>query len=142
MSRIVDETPIDEVETDGTVVNDDSLSVDVLVCGLCHKGFHFVEEFQEHKQKPGSCKKISAYRIQNTKVENKSPDTYGFLLWKNSIAKNKESQKMYKLWCCLPERVKDSWMQAAKIINTNDELAKSIPNKVSIRIKEYAWRTK
>jgi len=39
---------------------------------------------------------------------------------------------MYKLWCCLPERVKESWIQAAKIINSYDELAKSIPNKVSL----------
>lgn len=42
-------------------------TVDVLVCGSCHVGFHFVEEFQEHKI-GGSCKKISAFRDQNTTV--------------------------------------------------------------------------
>lgn len=41
-------------------------NVDVLVCGLCHIGFHFVEEFQEHKN--GECKKVSAFRDQNTSV--------------------------------------------------------------------------
>lgn len=24
-------------------------TLDVLVCGLCHSAFHFVEEFKEHK---------------------------------------------------------------------------------------------
>lgn len=42
-------------------------NVDVLVCGLCHIGFHFVEEFQEHKI-DGSCKKVSSFRDQNTPV--------------------------------------------------------------------------
>lgn len=42
-------------------------NVDVLVCGLCHVGFHFVEEFQEHKV-GGTCKKISAFRDQNSAV--------------------------------------------------------------------------
>lgn len=42
-------------------------NVDVLVCGLCHVGFHFVEEFQEHKNS-GACKKVSAFRDQNTTV--------------------------------------------------------------------------
>lgn len=41
-------------------------NVDVLVCGLCHIGFHFVEEFQEHKDE--GCKKVSAFRDQNTSV--------------------------------------------------------------------------
>lgn len=41
-------------------------NVDVLVCGLCHIGFHFVEEFQEHKD--GRCNKISSYRDQNSTV--------------------------------------------------------------------------
>lgn len=41
--------------------------VDVLVCGLCHIGFHFVEEFQEHKV-GDACKKVSAFRDQNTTV--------------------------------------------------------------------------
>lgn len=38
-------------------------NVDVLVCGLCHIGFHFVEEFQEHKD--GGCNKVSAFRVQH-----------------------------------------------------------------------------
>lgn len=39
----------------------------MLVCGLCHVGFHFVEEFQDHKN-GGSCKKVSAFRDQNNSV--------------------------------------------------------------------------
>lgn len=36
------------------------------------------------------------------------------------------------MWCMLPEGVKESWIEAGKIINTCDELAKSIPDKVSL----------
>jgi len=50
-----------------TVIKKELANVDVLVCGMCHVGFHFVEEFQEHKI-GGSCKKISAFREQNTTV--------------------------------------------------------------------------
>lgn len=42
-------------------------NVDVLVCGLCHIGFHFVEEFQEHKL-GGLCKKQSEFRDRNKTV--------------------------------------------------------------------------
>jgi len=49
------------------VVKKELTSVDVLVCGLCHIGFHFVEEFQEHKL-GGECKKVSAFREQKEKV--------------------------------------------------------------------------
>lgn len=34
------------------------------------------------------------------------------------------------MWCMLPESVKSCWIEAGKTINTYDELAKSIPNKV------------
>lgn len=39
---------------------------------------------------------------------------------------------MYKLWGYLPVKVKYNWIQAAKIINTFDELAKTIPDKVNL----------
>ncbi|XP_026806564.1 uncharacterized protein LOC113549452 isoform X3 [Rhopalosiphum maidis] len=133
MSTEVDEalaTKVDEVETDGSAVKQELTNVDVLVCGLCHIGFHFVEEFQDHKL--GGCKKISAFRDQNTS-DNK-PQILGFLLWKNSqtkqIAENQEAWKVYQMWCVLPESVKNCWIQAGKTINTYDELAKTIPNKV------------
>jgi len=35
------------------------------------------------------------------------------------------------MWCLLPENVKNSWVEAGKTINYYDELAKTIPNKVS-----------
>lgn len=34
------------------------------------------------------------------------------------------------MWCTLPESVKDCWIEAGKTINTYDEFAKNIPNKV------------
>lgn len=36
------------------------------------------------------------------------------------------------MWSVLPESVRNCWIEAGKTINTCDELAKSIPNKVSI----------
>ncbi|VVC32099.1 Hypothetical protein CINCED_3A005401 [Cinara cedri] len=134
MSQEVDEaivTKVNEAETDGNALKQELTNVDVLICGLCHIGFHFVEEFQEHKI-DGSCKKVSAFRDQNT-MDNK-PQIVGFLLWKNSqakpIAENPEEWKVYQMWCLLPENVKNSWIEAGKTINTYDEFAKTIPNKV------------
>lgn len=49
------------------VIKQELTNVDVLVCGLCHVGFHFVEEFQDHKL-GGTCKKISSFRDQNNTV--------------------------------------------------------------------------
>jgi len=48
------------------------------------------------------------------------------------IAENQEAWKVYQMWCVLPESVKNCWIEAGKTINTYDELAKSIPNKVCI----------
>ncbi|XP_050439895.1 uncharacterized protein LOC126845274 isoform X2 [Adelges cooleyi] len=134
MSQEVDEpivTKIEESETDGTAIKQELSNVDVLVCGVCHVGFHFVEEFQDHKVN-GTCKKVSAFRDQNTS-DNK-PQILGFLLWKNSqtktIAENQEAWKVYQMWCLLPDTVKNCWIQAGKTINTYDELAKTIPNKI------------
>lgn len=39
---------------------------------------------------------------------------------------------MYQMWCILPESVKDCWVEAGKTINTYDEFAKTIPNKVNL----------
>ncbi|XP_060872505.1 uncharacterized protein LOC132946497 isoform X2 [Metopolophium dirhodum] len=132
MSTEVDEalvTKVDEAETDGSAIKQELTNVDVLVCGLCHIGFHFVEEFQEHKD--GECKKVSAFRDQNTS-DNK-PQILGFLLWKNSQTKqieNEEAWKVYKMWCVLPETVRNCWIEAAKTIHSYDELAKTIPDKM------------
>ncbi|XP_050532347.1 uncharacterized protein LOC126900559 isoform X2 [Daktulosphaira vitifoliae] len=134
MSQEVDEpivTKIEESETDGAATKEELSNVDVLVCGLCHVGFHFVEEFQEHKN-GGTCKKVSAFRDQNTS-DNK-PQILGFLLWKNSqtklIAENQEAYQVYQMWSMLPDSVKNCWIQAGKTINTYVELSKNIPNKV------------
>jgi len=36
------------------------------------------------------------------------------------------------MWCVLPESVRESWIEAGKIINTCDDLAQTIPDKVSL----------
>lgn len=53
------------------------------------------------------------------------------------LAENLEAWKVYQMWCMLPESVKNCWIEAGKTINTYDELAKSIPNKVNNKIYLY-----
>lgn len=36
------------------------------------------------------------------------------------------------MWCLLPDSVKNCWIEAGKTIYAYDELAKTIPSKVSI----------
>jgi len=36
------------------------------------------------------------------------------------------------MWAVLPETIKDTWIEAGKTINTYENLAKTIPNKVSV----------
>lgn len=36
------------------------------------------------------------------------------------------------MWCSLPDTIKNCWIEAGRTINTYEEFAKSIPNKVSI----------
>lgn len=38
--------------------------LDVLVCGQCHSVFHFIEQFQEHRE-PGNCSGQSTIRENN-----------------------------------------------------------------------------
>jgi len=54
------------------------------------------------------------------------------LLFHYFIAENEEAWKVYKMWCVLPETVRNCWIEAAKTIHTYDELAKTIPDKVVI----------
>ena len=44
--------------------------LDVLVCGQCHSVFHFIEKFQEHRTKEGSCSKTSLIRDTNDNKQN------------------------------------------------------------------------
>lgn len=50
----------------------------------------------------------------------------------NIVEEDNEAWAVYQMWSVLPENVKNSWIEAGKTINEYDELAKSIPNKVSI----------
>lgn len=49
-----------------------------------------------------------------------------------NLAENQEEWKVYQMWCMLPENVKNCWIEAGKTINSYDEFAKTIPNKVSL----------
>ncbi|XP_012275057.1 uncharacterized protein LOC105696852 [Orussus abietinus] len=97
--------------------------LDVLVCGQCHSVFHFVEEFQEHREKEGACSRTSQFR-ENTKNEQKA-QVWAFLLWKDSQIQQDGSErdaanswKLYQKWCKMDSYIRDSWIAAGKTIQT------------------------
>lgn len=86
----------------------EAASIDILVCGNCQSVFHFVEEFQEHKNL-NSCEKadktsltsqviflrfiiqfylfISIFDLFRFLQGSKKPQVWAFLIWKNSQQK-------------------------------------------------------
>ncbi|KAG7189657.1 hypothetical protein KM043_017334 [Ampulex compressa] len=97
--------------------------LDVLVCGQCHSVFHFIEEFQEHRTKPGACSQVSHFR-ENSNNEQKA-QVWAFLLWKDSQIQQESSDrdstnswKLYQKWCKMDTHIRDSWIAAGKTIQT------------------------
>ena len=82
--------------------------IDIVVCEKCHKVFHFVEEFNEHRMKE-KCKLIQIF---------------GFILWKHAKFKSTKLQEhellsswnIYLLWCNLEQMEKDAWVTASKTL--------------------------
>ncbi|KAJ8722012.1 hypothetical protein PYW08_004414 [Mythimna loreyi] len=88
-------------------------TLDVLVCGLCHSAFHFVEEFKEHKD-ANNCTGKSPVRDSN---ESKA-QVWAFLLWKcssvrdGSTVNTDNSWKLYQQWCRMAEAQRTAWITA------------------------------
>ena len=90
--------------------------LDVLVCGECHEVFHFIKEFQDHRQK---CTKESI--LKDSIQDVSKSQVWAFMLWKNAKFKNAceeetppSSWNVYQLWCNLDQTQKDSWVAAGK----------------------------
>ncbi|XP_057320479.1 uncharacterized protein LOC130664545 isoform X1 [Microplitis mediator] len=95
--------------------------LDVLVCGQCHLVFHFVEEFQEHRNKEGACTKTSHFR-DNGNNEQKA-QVWAFLLWKDTQIQQETtdkdsvtSWKLYQKWCKMEQHVRETWITAGRTI--------------------------
>lgn len=110
--------------------------LDVLVCGRCHNAFHFVEEFQEHKQMD-SCEKDSTVRKCN---ESKS-QVWAFLLWKaTQIAGNSDfggshnSWKLYQSWIKLDPTLRETWVVAGTTIQSFNKLGSGTLQEMPVKI--------
>lgn len=96
------------------------VNFDVFVCGSCHDVFHYMEQFEEHKQ-DGVCIGVSNL-LDETNADQKT-QVWGFLLWKNAKFKqddnnaNKSSTwNIYQQWCNLEISQKDAWIAAGQSI--------------------------
>ncbi|XP_034242447.1 uncharacterized protein LOC117645971 isoform X2 [Thrips palmi] len=98
--------------------------MDVLVCGKCHVVFHFIEEFQEHKEKNECGSPVFKANLSEPK-----PQVWAFLLWKSSQAKptgdgdQVSSWKLYQKWCKMPDNIREAWISAGKAIQVSTTLA-------------------
>ncbi|XP_026287760.1 uncharacterized protein LOC113213045 isoform X3 [Frankliniella occidentalis] len=100
--------------------------MDVLVCGKCHAVFHFIEEFQEHKEKNECSTPVFKGNLSEPK-----PQVWAFLLWKSSQAKPEvgdggdqlSSWKLYQKWCKMPDNIREAWISAGKAIQVSTTLA-------------------
>lgn len=93
-------------------------TLDVLVCGQCHSSFHFIEQFNEHKNP--SCTKTS--KIKDSTEQR--PVVWAFLLWKAAQLNqepNKESPpqwSVYQQWIKLDDAIKETWIVAGRTIQS------------------------
>lgn len=101
--------------------------LDVLVCGICHYVFHFIEEFEEHKNANECGKPTFKANLSESK-----PQVWAFLLWKSSVMNQHKadgerepinSWKLYQRWCKMAENTRESWIAAGKSIQTFSTLA-------------------
>ncbi|XP_021188207.1 uncharacterized protein LOC110374702 isoform X3 [Helicoverpa armigera] len=99
-------------------------TLDVLVCGLCHSAFHFVEEFKEHKD-ANNCTGKSPVRDSN---ESKA-QVWAFLLWKcssvrdGSTVNTDNSWKLYQQWCRMAEAQRTAWITAGSNVQALSKFA-------------------
>ncbi|XP_015184080.1 PREDICTED: uncharacterized protein LOC107070411 isoform X2 [Polistes dominula] len=121
--------------------------LDILVCGQCHSAFHFIEEFQEHRTKEGSCSHVSHFR-DNTNNEQKA-QVWAFLLWKdtqiqheNSDRDTTNSWKLYQKWCKMDTHIRDTWITAGKTIQTFTKISNAKMQEVPRQTNSNAEGTK
>ncbi|XP_067643296.1 serine-rich adhesin for platelets isoform X2 [Eurosta solidaginis] len=97
---------------------EDMSTMDVLVCGRCLNVFHFIEDFEEHKQKPCFKENNNVRECNDTK-----PKIWAFLLWKaTQLHNNKESNTgswaLYQTWVKMDESLRETWIVAGKTIQS------------------------
>ncbi|XP_018799765.1 PREDICTED: uncharacterized protein LOC108975615 isoform X1 [Bactrocera latifrons] len=96
-------------------------SMDVLVCGRCLNVYHFIEDFDDHKQKPCQKENTNVRECNDTK-----PKIWAFLLWKaTQLNNNKDSNTaspnswaLYQTWVKMDESLRETWIVAGKTIQS------------------------
>lgn len=111
---------------------------DVLVCGACHDVFHFVEEFQEHKQ-GDKCTGNST--IKENYLHEPKPQVWAFMLWKQAQYKKSKdggsqpsSWEIYQNWCKLEPDEKETWIVAGRNIQTFTRLGVAKMQEVKTKV--------
>lgn len=110
--------------------------LDVLVCGRCHNAFHFIEDFQEHKQHD-SCDKDSTIR----KCNESKAQVWAFLLWKaTQVAANSDfagshnSWRLYQTWIKLDPSLRETWVVAGTTIQSFNKLGSGTLQEMPVKI--------
>ncbi|XP_036327232.1 uncharacterized protein LOC118739843, partial [Rhagoletis pomonella] len=91
------------------MAQDEMASMDVLVCGRCLNVSHFIEDFDDHKQKPCHKENTNVRECNDTK-----PKIWAFLLWKatqlhnirDSNTASPNSWALYQTWVKMDESLR------------------------------------
>lgn len=104
------------------------LKMDILVCGGCHSTFHYVGNFEEHKE---NCKGT----LNKPKPES-IKQNWAFLLWKasqgNALTQN--SWKLYQSWTQLDARQQAAWITAGQSIQTISRLGTGNVQETQVKV--------
>ncbi|XP_017487742.1 PREDICTED: uncharacterized protein LOC108376079 isoform X1 [Rhagoletis zephyria] len=103
------------------MAQDEMASMDVLVCGRCLNVYHFIEDFDDHKQKPCHKENTNVRECNDTK-----PKIWAFLLWKatqlhnirDSNTASPNSWALYQTWVKMDESLRETWIVAGKTIQS------------------------
>ncbi|KAL5291425.1 Chro family protein [Megaselia abdita] len=136
MTKDIDPAEIGKQAQYIQMAQEEIYELDVLVCGRCHGAFHFVEDFQDHKQ-ISHCEKDSTIR----KCNESKAQVWAFLLWKaTQIAANSEyagshnSWKLYQTWIKLDPSLRETWVVAGTTIQSFNKLGSGTLQEMPVKI--------
>ncbi|KAI8035656.1 uncharacterized protein LOC128260223 [Drosophila gunungcola] len=110
-------------------------NMDVLVCGRCLRAYHFVEEFQGHKE--DACEKENANLKESLDTK---PTIWAFTLWKATQLHTRKdtnsgsSWALYQHWVKLEDSVREPWIVAGKTIQSFGKIAHGQLQDMPVRI--------
>ncbi|XP_045475655.1 uncharacterized protein LOC123681345 isoform X1 [Harmonia axyridis] len=106
--------------------------LDVLICGICHTVFHFIEEYNTHKS--NNCQESAVSK----QCENDDKAvTWAFCLWKSREMKEQDigMWPMYQKWHKLPQEEKDLWIAGGQTILSLNKIRVAKMQEVKFKVK-------